>query len=96
MNKRFVFLLAWVSGSDSACGEDTKINSQDDLMKEFLNRNPNIFAVEIYAENEEIAYAFGCKEAFFDNFTAHDSVSICEEWDKSYDPPGHLKRIGAS
>lgn len=84
--KRYLFLLAWVSGSESE--EDnydpelegsSKVKSQEDLKTEFLNLNEHIFAREIHAPDSVVASALGYKEAFFDNYTAHDSLSICEE-----------------
>jgi hypothetical protein len=80
-NKRFLFLLCWVEGSDSASGDLTSVHSQDDLLPQFKDDNEHIFALYIEAPNEEIASAFGYKRAFFDNYTAHDTVSICDETD---------------
>jgi len=84
MNKRFLFLLAWASGSDGEAdnlepGEHTRVEKQSDLREQFDKGNENILALEIWASNEEIAAAFGYKEAFMNNYTAHDSVSSCEE-----------------
>lgn len=84
MNKRFLFLLAWWSGSDGEAdnlepGEHTRVCKQEDLLIQFKKKNENIFALDIWAPNAEIATALGCKEAFFENFTAHDSVSSLEE-----------------
>lgn len=82
--KRFLFLLAWISGSDGeedAFGPDehTKVNSQEDLTTEFFGGNETIFAVEIFAPNTTTADALGYKEAFFDNYTCYDTLSICRE-----------------
>jgi hypothetical protein len=84
MKRRFLFLLAWASGSDGeadnlAPGEYTRVEKQEDLLIQFEKKNKNIFALEIWASNENIAAALGYKEAFMDNYTAHDSVSSCEE-----------------
>lgn len=73
----YLFLLAWVSRSDSACGDDTGVNDQKDLYPGFLRGNAHVSAWLIKADNEETAAAFGYKEAFFAGYTAEDSVSIC-------------------
>lgn len=79
LNKRYLFLVAWVEGSDTASGELTQVNDQSDLVPQFLTGNQHVMAVEVFAPNEEIAYAFGCKEAFDNNYTGHDSVSMVVE-----------------
>jgi len=84
MKRRFLFLLAWVAGSDSEAdnlepGEHTRVKKQSDLREQFDKGNEHILALEIWASNENIAAALGYKEAFMDNYTAHDSVSSCEE-----------------
>jgi len=81
MNKRYLFLLAWVSGSEGACGEETHIYESDDLYPQYTLGSDNIFAVEIWAPSDKIAWALGYQEAFFNNFTANDSVSDLVEID---------------
>lgn len=75
MSNRYLFLLAWCEGSDSASGEETKVHSQEDLIKQYWTNNPHVFAVEVIANNEHIASAFGYQKAFFEGYTANDSVS---------------------
>lgn len=73
----FLFLLAWVDGSDSAGGESTKVHEQSDLYLQFKQKNEHVFALIIKAPNATVAKAFGYSTAFFNDYTAHDSVSIC-------------------
>lgn len=80
MNSRFLFLLAWMHGSEGA--EDsgipdgkTKVHKQGDLLKQFKKDNDNVFAVEVFAPNQDIANAIGCREAFHENFTGYDTLS---------------------
>jgi hypothetical protein len=76
MSKRtFLFLLAWAEGSDSAGGELTNINSQDDLLPEYQKGNEHIFALVIRSAYEEVAEKYGYAKAFHDNYTGEDSVS---------------------
>lgn len=89
MNK-YIFLLAWVSGSDSACGESTNVATMEDLEKEFFKDNEHIFALEIHADSEAIAYALGCKTAFFNNYTANDSTSTLLEFPATGKLPRNL------
>jgi hypothetical protein len=73
--KRYLFLLAWLEGSDSAGGDLTGINKTDDLYPQFVAGNDYILAVDIIAPNDEIAMAFGFWTAFRNNYTALDSCS---------------------
>ena len=91
--KRYLFLLAWVEGSDSASGDYTNVHSQEDLHSEFMKGNEFIFAVDIHAPNDEIACAFGYAEAFYDNYTAADSTSTCLEVNETDTFPSHVKTI---
>lgn len=90
---RYLFLLAWVEGSDSASGEETKVHSQDDLYPQLMAGNEHIFAVEVRCSREDIAAAYGYREAFFDNYTAHDSVSEVQELEDNWVSPETLKCI---
>jgi hypothetical protein len=79
MNSRFLFLLAWMHGSEGAENNgtpETKVNKQEDLIKQFKKGNENVFAVEVFAPSQDIANAIGCREAFHDNFTGYDTLSI--------------------
>ena len=73
---KYMFLLAYVSGSEGNCEEDNNITCSDDLIEEYKAGNPAIFAKEYYAFSEEEALAYGYRDAFFENYTAHDTVSI--------------------
>jgi hypothetical protein len=77
--KHYLFLLAWVDGSASAAGVKTKVKNTTDLRVQFDDDNENIFALVINAANDDIASAFGYKEAFFENYYAHDSISVVHE-----------------
>lgn len=82
MNKRYLFLLAWVDGSDSADMEnhvESGVEDCHDLMPQFLAGNRHIFAIMIHATSLEIAEAFGAAAAFNQNFTSNDTVSTVEE-----------------
>jgi hypothetical protein len=79
--KKFLFLIGWVSGSDSACGDITDINDQNDLIPEFRRGNEHVFAVVLIAPNDNIAAIGGYKESFFEGYTAHDTVSVVEALD---------------
>lgn len=72
---RYLFLLSWVEGSDSAGGESTGIHEPHDLLPQHLNGNKHVFAVEIQADSEEIATVYGRAAAWHDNYTAYDSVT---------------------
>src|ERR1700677_1519072 len=75
--KTYLFLLAWCDGSDSACGEATGVDSQDDLLPEYRKGNEHIFALYIAAPNEGLAADAGYSRAFHENYTGYDSVSTC-------------------
>ena len=67
--KRYLYLLAWVEGSDSAGGEATKVNDQKDLYPEYSFNNPHIFAIEIEADSADIAQVYGNARAWHDGYT---------------------------
>jgi hypothetical protein len=85
--------MAWVEGSDTALSEPTRVYSQEDLLPQFHAGNDYVYAVAIDAPNEETATAFGYKEAFFDNYTARDAVSMIMEVDHSFVLPSHVKQV---
>ena len=83
---KFLFLCAWVSGSDSAhdnlADPFTGVNGQSDLLPQYKAGNRNILTVGVCLPDnlphaKDIAYAVGCREAFSDDYTAYDTVSIC-------------------
>lgn len=76
MNK-YLFLLAWVSGSESGSGDDTRVHNQNDLLSEYVLGNEYIFALRIEAPNMEMASTYGYAEAFHDNYTGEDTTSNC-------------------
>lgn len=76
---KYRFYIAWMSESDGACGEDTGINTQNDLIPEYNMGNGNVNMWEFDCENEDMACLLGYKEAFFNNWTAHDSFTVVEE-----------------
>lgn len=93
--KTFLFLLAWCEGSDS-CDDDTNVRSQSDLMPEYLKGNEAIFALEIKGDiTVETAQKWGYTEAFFNNYTAHDSVSECVEIPGGTIHPREIKSVVA-
>ena len=77
--RKFLFLIAWVDGSDSD-DVGTEINEKKDLLPGWLNRNQHINGWEIEADEPYEAENEGYRKAFFANFTAHDSVSDVYEW----------------
>jgi hypothetical protein len=81
---RYLFLISWISGSPSNCGEENGIESYTDLFPEFEKGNQSVFAVEIIAPNPEIAGAFGLAEAFDNNYYETDSASTLMELDPGY------------
>ncbi len=93
MNGRYLFLLAWVDSSDGACSEETHIYESDDLYPQYTQGNDHIFAVEIWAPSDKIAWALGYQEAFFDNFTAQDTVSDLVEIGQDEELPFEVKSI---
>jgi hypothetical protein len=93
MNKRYLFLLAWVDGSDSSSGDETKVYESEDLYPQYAWGNDYVFAVEIWAPSDKIAWALGYQEAFFNNFTAQDSVSDLVEIGLEEDLPFEVKSI---
>lgn len=96
---RFLFLLSWIDGSPSD-DEGTCISSQEELMPAYLEGNPFVFAVEIQVpmggNEEEIASKWGYTEAFHNNYTAEDSVSICESLSSDFQHPLPIKTIIAN
>lgn len=80
MNKRYLFLLAWASGSEGEedANEKTKVHKQEDLLKQFKQGNDAIFAVEIWAPGYDVAAAVGYREAFQENYTGYDTLSVLE------------------
>lgn len=80
--KRFLFLLGWVDGSDSACGEKTDIHQQRDLLYQFKLGNEHVFAVQVETDSETVATHVGRSIAFGDNYTEYDTVSMLYEVDE--------------
>lgn len=80
--KKFLFLLAWVEGSDSA-DEDTGVHQQSDLLPQYQAGNEHVFALVINVPNSgnetDIAATYGYAAAFHDNYTGYDTVSVCLE-----------------
>ena len=84
----YLFLIAWMENSDTAIDLPDElypfgVETQEDLLPEFKRGNKNVFAVLIKfvhhlagADLGEMASALGYKEAFFHNYTAHDSLSV--------------------
>lgn len=82
--KSYLFLIAWVHGSDSSGFEKTHVHKQEDLYKQFKKGNEAIFAVRINIVSgylrlekalEAIVQQYGYAAAFDVNYTAHDSTS---------------------
>ena len=74
MNK-CTFYVAWFAGSEGADGEDTGVNSQDDLVSQYNAGNEHVRRFE-YEAPEGFEWEVGAAKAFRQNYTAHDSVSI--------------------
>jgi len=77
--KKFLFLLCWIDGSDSACGEATGVHNSEDLFPLFELGNDYIFNVIITAENAHVANFIGKGAAFDDGYTSPDTVSVVIE-----------------
>lgn len=92
---RYLFLTAWLEGSDSAGGELTQVHVQDDLWTQYLSNNPHIFAVEVLADSIDIANVYGRAKAWSDNYTAYDTVSVVVKLDEDYQHPCFLMVITA-
>lgn len=75
--KRYLFLLAWIDGSDGAGGDPTGVSEQDDLLPEYQNGSHYVFALRVEAINEEVASMYGYAKAFHENYTGHDTLSTC-------------------
>jgi hypothetical protein len=79
----FLYLIAWAAFSESSGDEDTKVNTQEDLLPQFIAGNEHVFAVKILIpipfcdSDDERAVRYGDAEAFRNNYTAWDSTSIC-------------------
>ena len=91
--KRYLFLLAWMHGSDSASDDPTNVYSQDDLRKQFDLGNEYIFAVDIHASSADIAAAYGYKLAFFNNYMAYDSLSVLIRINKRLKLEPHIRVV---
>jgi hypothetical protein len=76
--KTYLFLLAWVDGSEGASGDPTNVHGQDDLLPEYQKGSEYIFALYIRAPNEGVASNYGYARAFHENYTGYDTVSTCE------------------
>lgn len=81
---QYLFLTAWVEGSDSASGEMTGVNDQADLLVQYWLNNEHIFAVVIIANSIEVAEVYGRAQAWSSNYTAHDTVSNVVELADNY------------
>jgi len=77
--RKYRFYIAWLAGSNNAGGEDTGINSVEDLIPEYYKKNEHVTTWDIEAENEGQANVIGYHNAFFDNWTAIDSVTDLED-----------------
>ena len=86
--RKFLFLIAWIDGSDADDVAGTGIHKQDDLLPGWLNHNENVNGWELEAHEPNDAMNEGYSKCFFANFTAHDSVSAIYEWivDKWQEP----------
>lgn len=78
------FLIAWISGSDSNCGEENGIRNQNDLIENADKGIVDIFKFDIPKNIEEYAWNIGSSYAFSANFTAHDSVSVVQKMDNGH------------
>ena len=79
--KRYLFLAAWVEGSESSIGSNG-VHSQADLMPRFQAGEEDMISLVIEgAPNEKVAEAFAYRECWHENMTAHDSVSDMIELD---------------
>lgn len=91
MIKNYLFLMAWIDGSESAL-EDNGVRQQEDLLVAFNAGNDNIFSLLITSEDyvpECMLDAMAYKEAFHANYTAHDSLSMMVE----ITDPDFLKQV---
>ena len=79
--KHYVFYIAWVQDSPGAGGEDTNINTQDDLIPQFQAGNGFVSAYFFTAPDDDAAYAIGESHAFREGYMATDTVSTCMEVD---------------
>jgi hypothetical protein len=70
---KYLFLISWVAFSESAGGEDTGVNSSDDLLEQYRVGNQNVSAYPCDSPED------GIVKAFFGNYTARDSVSLLLE-----------------
>lgn len=77
---RYLFLLAWINGSESCCGP-TNVDGSNDLLPEYLKGNEEIFALRVDAPTEYLAGRLGYAEAFHENYTGYDTVSTLVEID---------------
>lgn len=80
--KHYLFLMAWIQGSESAFDVDTEVRKQEDLLIQLNKGNENIFAVHLTADagiSESLLMALGYKEAFFAGYTSQDTLSTWEE-----------------
>lgn len=75
---KFRFYIAWVDGSDGACGDETKIKSTSDLVPEYNKGNEHVSMRVIEADTIEQALDKGYRWAFFENFTACDTLTDIE------------------
>jgi hypothetical protein len=92
--KKYLFLLAWVEGSDSASGDATGVFDQKDLLPEYIKGNEYVFAVRIVAPNIDLAANFGYTEAFHENYTGYDTVSNIFEIDGKSVPDKEVTPLG--
>lgn len=79
--KKYLFLLAWVQDSEGASGDDTNVNTADDLLPEYKLGSEYVFAYRIIAPNSQVAGHYGYAKAFHENYTGYDTVSTYMEID---------------
>lgn len=84
---KYLFLLAWMDGSPGA-DEETHVHDQADLLPQFLAGNEAIFALTIevgsnIVQHARVATAIGQSEAWSENFTGEDTLSVCELLDET-------------
>jgi hypothetical protein len=72
--KRYLFLAAWVEGSESSSSLNG-VHSQADLLPRFKAGEKDMISLVIEgAPNEKVAEAFAYRECWHDNMTAHQPI----------------------
>lgn len=77
---RYRFLIGWMSGSDGNCGEANGIETPDDLLVEGNDVLCEEYDIPDVPEADNLAVMVGRGLAWEEDYTSHDTFSICQKF----------------